>query len=127
VADASVSADRARRTLALVGDPDRIAIAGDHLVTLLLHSDERLLADLRERALAPLASSKLTDTLHEFLRHQGRMDPTARALGVHPQTVRYRVARLRELLGGALDDPDRRLELQLALMPRPGRQAGRES
>jgi DNA-binding PucR family transcriptional regulator len=43
------------------------------------------------------------------------MDPTARALGVHPQTVRYRVAQLRELLGRALDDPDQRLLLSLAL------------
>jgi len=34
---------------------------------------------------------------------------------VHPQTARYRVARLRELLGGQLDDPDARFELQLAL------------
>jgi DNA-binding PucR family transcriptional regulator len=43
------------------------------------------------------------------------MDPTARALDVHPQTVRYRVTQLRELLGGALEDPDRRLLLAIAL------------
>jgi DNA-binding PucR family transcriptional regulator len=34
---------------------------------------------------------------------------------VHPQTARYRIARLRELLGDQLDDPDARFELQLAL------------
>jgi DNA-binding PucR family transcriptional regulator len=39
----------------------------------------------------------------------------ARALDLHPQTVRYRLARLRELLGQQLDDPDARLELELAL------------
>nr|WP_246324689.1 helix-turn-helix domain-containing protein [Petropleomorpha daqingensis] len=36
-------------------------------------------------------------------------------LQVHPQTVRYRLARLRELYGAALEDPEIRLELLLAL------------
>jgi DNA-binding PucR family transcriptional regulator len=40
--------------------------------------------------------------------------------------VRYRLARLRELLGDELDDPEARLELELALraqsrLPRPER------
>ncbi len=42
----------------------------------------------------------------------------ARALHLHPQTVRYRLTRLRELLGDALDDPDARFELELALTSR---------
>jgi DNA-binding PucR family transcriptional regulator len=37
---------------------------------------------------------------------------------VHPQTVRYRIAKLRELLGDALDEPDGRFELELALRVR---------
>jgi DNA-binding PucR family transcriptional regulator len=36
-------------------------------------------------------------------------------LHVHPQTARYRIAKLRELLGDQLDDPDARFELELAL------------
>ena len=36
-------------------------------------------------------------------------------LQIHPQTARYRIARLRELLGDQLDDPDTRFELELAL------------
>ena len=39
----------------------------------------------------------------------------AAELDVHPQTVRYRVNRLRELLGTQLDDPDARFELEIAL------------
>ena len=39
----------------------------------------------------------------------------AAELHVHPQTARYRVARLRELLGAQLDDPEARFELELAL------------
>jgi DNA-binding PucR family transcriptional regulator len=34
---------------------------------------------------------------------------------VHPQTVRYRLGRLRELFGEQLDDPQHRVELELAL------------
>jgi DNA-binding PucR family transcriptional regulator len=34
---------------------------------------------------------------------------------VHPQTARYRLGRLRELFGSALDDPEARFWLQLAL------------
>jgi DNA-binding PucR family transcriptional regulator len=39
----------------------------------------------------------------------------ARALHLHPQTVRYRVNRLRELLGEQLEDPSARFELEIAL------------
>jgi DNA-binding PucR family transcriptional regulator len=39
----------------------------------------------------------------------------AAELGVHPQTVRYRLRQLRELFGTALEDPDARFELALAL------------
>ena len=34
---------------------------------------------------------------------------------MHPQTVRYRVKQLRELFGDALEDPEARFELGLAL------------
>jgi methionyl-tRNA formyltransferase len=39
----------------------------------------------------------------------------AERLGIHEQTARYRIARLRELFGAALDDPDERFWLELAL------------
>ena len=39
----------------------------------------------------------------------------AAELHVHPQTARYRVARLRELFGEDLDHPDARFELEIAL------------
>jgi DNA-binding PucR family transcriptional regulator len=43
----------------------------------------------------------------------------AAALHVHPQTVRYRVAQLRDLFGEALEDPAARFELSLAVRVRP--------
>ncbi|MBA3299308.1 MAG: helix-turn-helix domain-containing protein, partial [Thermoleophilaceae bacterium] len=54
-------------------------------------------------------------TLLEWLRHRGRTELVAESLHVHPQTVRYRLARLRELYGERLENPDGRFELELAL------------
>jgi DNA-binding PucR family transcriptional regulator len=42
----------------------------------------------------------------------------ARAIHVHPQTVRYRLNRLRELFGDDLDDPDVRFDLSLVTRAR---------
>ena len=39
----------------------------------------------------------------------------AAELGVHPQTVRYRLKQLRDLFGTRLEDPEGRFELTLAL------------
>lgn len=130
VEDARASADRALRALALARDGvlpgEGLVVSDEHLLALLVHRDERLLADLATQALRPMnelsprSRERLLETLAAFLDHEGRMDPTAHALGVHPQTVRYRVAQLRELLGRALDEPDGRLALLLALRNQPG-------
>jgi DNA-binding PucR family transcriptional regulator len=59
----------------------------------------------------------LSETLLAWLDHQGRVPEIAAALNVHPQTVRYRLGRLRELFGAQLDDPQVRFELALVLRP----------
>jgi DNA-binding PucR family transcriptional regulator len=93
----------------------------DHLVTLVLTADPQALADLRAKALAPLAgerepaAAKLAETLRGWLLHHGRREDIAAALFVHPQTVRYRMTRLRELYGERLRDPQWLLLLTLAL------------
>ena len=53
-----------------------------------------------------------------YVRHGGNSVAMAEELHVHPQTARYRIARLRELLGEQLEDPDARFELELALRAR---------
>jgi DNA-binding PucR family transcriptional regulator len=50
-----------------------------------------------------------------WLRCQGNVAEVAAERHVHPQTVRYRLARLRERFGETLADPDARFELELAL------------
>jgi hypothetical protein len=96
-----------------------------HLPELVLTADPDALADLRSVALAPLADlrpasqTKLAETLRAWLLHQGRRDDIAAALFVHPQTVRYRVAQLRELFGDKLEDPQTVLALTIALGVQP--------
>jgi hypothetical protein len=92
--------------------------ADERLPDLMVGSDPALAQRLAGRALAPLAgdrSGRLTDTLRAWLEAQGHHPTVAAELHVHPQTVRYRLARLRERFGDMLDDPDGRLALQLAL------------
>jgi len=121
---AGLSFRRAADVLRLIGDEllpgGRMVVADDHITTLFLHRDRELGQEL-ERRLAPLddetaaSRARLRATLETWLRHQGRLRDVAAALHVHPQTVRYRLARLRELFGEQLDDPDCRFELELAL------------
>jgi hypothetical protein len=51
------------------------------------------------------------DTLYEWLRFPGDPRAAAKALGIHPNTFRYRIRRLLELVPLDLDDPDVRLAL----------------
>src|SRR4051794_17915338 len=124
----SLARARAAHALMLEGRlPDESLVAADdHLVELLLHGgDTTLAADLAARVLAPLselrpkAAVRLRETLRAWLDHPGQVQAVAERLHVHPQTVRYRVAQLRELFGEALDDPDARFELALALRSAP--------
>jgi hypothetical protein len=129
--EARVSAARAHAAFALAREGsiptsrDTAAIgliaAAEHPVALLVNADRGLARDIAVAALAPLAGEtdasreRLTETLAAWLRHRGRTEAIAAALHVHPQTVRYRMGRLRELYGDRLDDPDARFELELAL------------
>jgi hypothetical protein len=123
---AALSASRAMATLGLaqegaIGAANGLLDATDHSLALLLSSDRRLARDLSAEALAPLdpetpaSRERLTTTLLAWLRGRGRTEQVAAELHVHPQTVRYRLGRLRELYGERLEDPDFRFELELAL------------
>jgi hypothetical protein len=130
LAGARISLERARALLALVQrgllDGGALMTAEDHDVALLLSAEPQLAHELTRRRLTPLESvhgartrANLELTLRAWLRSPGQRKAIAHALGVHPQTVRYRMARLRELFGTALDDPDGRFELELALRVAP--------
>ncbi|MDD7965072.1 helix-turn-helix domain-containing protein [Actinomycetospora lemnae] len=116
---------RARAAWALQQDghlpDDGLVRADDHLLVLLLHADVTLTADLVAQRLEPLrrmtatARDRAVTTLTAWLDAHGDVAEAATRLHVHPQTVRYRLARLREAFAGVLDDPVGRLEVALAL------------
>ncbi|WP_261717977.1 PucR family transcriptional regulator ligand-binding domain-containing protein [Streptomyces sp. FZ201] len=82
------------------------------------------LAAFVDRAIGPLrdhdARSKppLLPTLQTYLAHAGRKAETARELHLNRQTLYNRLARIGELLGTDLDDPQAVLALSLALRAR---------
>ena len=98
--------------------------ADERLPELLLHENPALVERLAARRLAPFepltpkARRRMEETALAYVQRQGNAAAMAGALDIHPQTARYRIARLRELLGTDLDDPDARFELELALRAR---------
>lgn len=129
------SFERARRLANLVTSGalarDGVLRWSDELVTVVVHAAPDAAAELAARRLGALhdpsaqRSAMLHETLAAWLDHPGRPQAIAERLCLHPQTVRYRLARLRERLGDALDDPAARFELALALRcPRPPAPSG---
>jgi hypothetical protein len=102
----------------LKGDP---LVVGDHLVDLIVQRDAQLAQALIKRELQPLEAARdstrerLAETLLAWLSLRGERARIAESLHVHPQTVAYRLGQLRELFGDALNDPDRRFAIELAL------------
>jgi hypothetical protein len=119
--EAAVSFTRARAALALALEDGELVIARERAGELLLSSDPALAGEFAAAELAPLSGLsaasrvRMAETLRVWLAEQGRLGPVAARLGIHPQTARYRIARLRELFGDALDDADARFWLALAL------------
>ncbi len=93
----------------------------DHLADLVLYEGRALVARIAARRLTPLESlsekqrRRMRETALAHVRHNGNAVAMAAEMHVHPQTARYRIARLRDLLGDQLNDPDARFELELAL------------
>ena len=57
----------------------------------------------------------LAETLRAYLDSFGDIAAAAQRLHVHPNTVRYRVRRIEQVLATSLADPDVRLLLSLSL------------
>lgn len=100
---------------------DRVLHCSEHLATLVLFQDEELMDALVSRHLAPMAGmrapyrDRLAQTLLCWLQCSRNANEVAARLGVHPQTVRYRLRQLDGLFGDRLHDPDVCFELELAL------------
>jgi PucR C-terminal helix-turn-helix domain len=117
----------ARATLEITGS-DGLAVADESLGALLVSEAAPVIERMAARRLAPFAEltpnarRRMSATALAYVQLGGNAVAMAEALNLHPQTARYRIARLRELLGEQLLDPDARFELELALRaaaPRP--------
>lgn len=124
----------ARRVLALAGDgapPSEVVVwAEERLPELLLQTADVVTAQLRRRLFEPL--SDLTDrqrertieTLRAWLEEQGNAHAMADRLGLHPQTVRYRMRRIEDAFGPRLRDARGRFELEMAVYSLSGDASG---
>lgn len=123
--DAARSLRWARQAIDLVQRgvlPNRpLTRCAEHLTALWLLSDEYLVRQIGAHCLAPLDEltvkqrARLSETLLVWLQSRGSARELAERLGVHPQTVRYRMNKLEQLFGDRLNDPDDRLTMEIAL------------
>jgi PucR C-terminal helix-turn-helix domain/GGDEF-like domain len=119
----------ARRVAQMRGEGGRACLAyPDVAVEALMVNDPEAARRFAERELGPLAARddstvRLASTLGVFLEEGASFVRAARRLGVHTNTVTYRVRRAEELLGHRVTE--RQLELRVALrlarlVPSPG-------
>jgi sugar diacid utilization regulator len=132
LASAHVSARAALSGLrSAVGWPDapRPVASDDLLPERVLAGDGHARRHLVDAVFVPLRNASqskggtLIDTLTAYFEHGQSLEATARALFVHPNTVRYRLRQAAELTGLSATHPREALTLQLALVL--GRQAHR--
>jgi DNA-binding PucR family transcriptional regulator len=112
-------ASRALQTAVAFGQEGAFSLA-DLSIRPAIVADEVLGDAFAARYLEPLAGlgrlgTELEDTLRTWFDQGMRVDDTARALHVHPNTLRHRLRRFEETTGTTLRDPRHMVELWWAL------------
>jgi hypothetical protein len=114
VADAMAALDvaiRVRSTVRGGRRPDAVVLdETDVALELAILADRHRLAAAVEHELGPLldaprAGTRLVETFRAWLDHRQNLQATARALGIAPRTVAYRLERVERLAGRPLDGP----------------------
>ena len=125
---ARAATERALAVLATRPDAGPVADVGAMRAEIVLHELVELAAQRPSLRDGPIVTLAETDrdrgdawrlaTLRAYLDAHGDVGAAAERLGVHPNTLRYRLRRLGELTGVDLRDPDARLvtELQLRML-----------
>ena len=125
---AFAQASRALQTALAFGQEGTFGLA-DLSIRPAILSDEALGAAFTGRHLEPLAAlgrigAELEDTLRVWFEQDMRIEETAKALHVHPNTLRHRMRRFEEATGASLRRPADLIELWWALeRRRPARPA----
>lgn len=128
IAELSRSREQADETLGLLRAelvPERVIAFDEAWTALALHRGAAAAASANVTELGPLSvlrdhdvtnKAGYVDTLYEWLRHPGDPRSAARHLRIHPNTLRYRMRKLLELVPLDLEDPDVRLALLVQLV-----------
>jgi hypothetical protein len=106
IADAFRLASRALEAAAATGRGGLTEFGALGLLPAVL-ADADVGSSIRARYIQPLerdgrAGGKVLETVRLFLEHDSQVPETAAALGVHPNTVRYRVSRFEQATGCSL-------------------------
>ena len=106
-------------------DAPRPVMSRDLLPERALAGDGHARRDLVDEVYLPLAAARgtLLETLSAWFEQGSSIEGTARALFVHPNTVRYRLRQISDISGWSPSRPREAFTLQLALIL--GRQSGR--
>lgn len=110
----------AQRALVLARGDEGVLVFEDLTLTHLLSQvpDRAALLGMYERILGPLLSTPqgatLRETLWSLVDHQFNQNASAKALGIHRNTMRARIRKVELLLGRSLEDPRLRWDLFVA-------------
>jgi len=110
----------ARRLLELLAPRRIIWTEGLEALTLLFDVSQRERLDAFVRsALAPLKGKEpLLNALAAYYESASNRTEAARTLGIHVNTLRQRLERIEQMVGGSIDESTRALPLRLALLAR---------
>ncbi|MEQ6902058.1 helix-turn-helix domain-containing protein [Nocardioides sp. YIM 152588] len=122
--DSATSALAGLRAVAGWPDAPRPVCSHDLLPERILAGDADARREAVDAVYTPVASARgsLVETLTTYFAQGATIEATARALFVHPNTVRYRLGQIAEITGFTPNRPRDALVLQIALML--GRQRG---
>jgi DNA-binding PucR family transcriptional regulator len=121
VSSATISAKAALSAFAVIRNsnkPQRIIHADDVLAERALAGDLLAKQTLIEKVYEPLAStsSELLETLTAYLDSGRSLEATAKLLFVHPNTVRYRLKRISDVIGWDATGAHEAFVLQVAMV-----------
>jgi hypothetical protein len=123
IGDLAISRAQADEALGLLRAglvPGQVVSFDEVWTALVLHRAATAATEARVADLGPLTalrahdqatSAGYVDTLYQWLRHPGDPRAAAHELRIHPNTLRYRLRKLLELVTLDLEDPDVRLAL----------------
>jgi DNA-binding PucR family transcriptional regulator len=121
VSSATISAKAALSAFAVIRNTSksqRVIHADDVLAERALAGDSLAMQTLIEKVYTPLASasSELLETLSAYLDSGRSLEATAKILFVHPNTVRYRLKRISDVIGWDATGAHEAFVLQVAMV-----------